>query len=142
MRNNTIQKILCVSTAAMLVALTGCKTSAPKDERSDGRALDDKEITQNLEKSLEKERTYKFSGVKVSTFAGIVQLSGFVNSEEQKDRAEEIAQNVDGVKQVVNGIALKPEMPATGNNSQSKVYSEPSDASTPSSSTNNSNSKP
>jgi hyperosmotically inducible protein len=141
MQKNTIQKILCVSTAVMLVAITGCETT-PKDERSEGRSIDDKHITENLEKSLEKEPTYKFSEVKVSTFAGIVQLSGFVNSDEQKSRAEEIAQDTDGVKQVVNGIALKPEMPATGRNSKSKVYSEPSDASTPSSSTNSTNSKP
>lgn len=133
MRKNTIQKIFCASTAAMLVAMTGCETT-PKDERSEGRTIDDKHITENVEKSLEREPTYKFSEVKVSTFAGIVQLSGFVNTDGEKSRAEDIAENTDGVKQVVNGIALKPEMPATGRNSQSRIYSEPGNASTPPSS--------
>lgn len=130
MRNTTLQKLFCVSTAAILVALTGCE-STPKDERSEGRTIDDTHITEHVEKSLEKEPTYKFSEVKVSTFAGIVQLSGFVNTDGEKDRAAEIAQNTDGVKQVVNGIALKPEMPATGRNAQSRIYSEPSSAVTP-----------
>jgi osmotically-inducible protein OsmY len=139
MRNTTMRKIFCVGTAAMLVALTGCE-STPKDERSEGRTIDDTHITENVEKSLEKEPTYKFSEVKVSTFAGIVQLSGFVNTDAEKDRAAEIAQNTDGVRQVANGIALKPEMPATGRNSQSRIYSEPS---TPSSSNGtNQNSQP
>lgn len=130
MRNNTIQLICCAGTAAMLIALTGCE-STPKDERTEGRTIDDKHITENVQKSLEREPTYKFTQVKVSTFAGIVQLSGFVNSDSEKDRAEQIAQNTDGVKQVVNGIALKPEMPPTGRNSQSRIYSEPSNPVTP-----------
>jgi len=142
MRKNTMQKIFCASTVAMLVAMTGCETT-PKDERSEGRTLDDKHITENVEKSLQKEPTYKFSEVKVSTFAGIVQLSGFVNTDNEKSRAEDIAENTDGVKQVVNGIALKPEMPATGRNSQSRIYSEPSNAVTPpASSGTNQNSQP
>ena len=125
-----MQKIFWAGAAAMLIAMTGCETT-PKDERSEGRSLDDKHITENVEKSLQKEPTYKFSEVKVSTFAGIVQLSGFVNTDGEKSRAEDIAENTDGVKQVVNGIALKPEMPATGRNSQSRIYSEPSNAATP-----------
>lgn len=130
MRNNTMQKLFCVATAAILVAMTGCK-STPKDERSEGRTVDDKHITENVQKALEREPTYKFTEVNVKTFAGVVQLSGFVNTAGEKDRAAEIAQNTDGVTQVVNGIALKPEMPATGRNSQSRIYSEPSNATTP-----------
>jgi len=131
MRNNTVQKLFCVSTAALLVAITGCQTK-PKDERSEGRTLDDKHITENVEKSLTKEPTYKFGEVKVSTFAGIVQLSGFVNTDGEKGRAEEIAQNTDGVKEVVNGIALKPAMmPATGRKSSgSTIYAEPNNPNT------------
>jgi hyperosmotically inducible protein len=138
---NTIQKILCATTAAMLVAITGCETSS-KDNRSEGRTIDDKHITENVEKSLNSEPTYKFSEVKVSTFAGIVQLSGFVNTDGEKSRAEEVAQNIDGVKQVANGITLKPEMPATGRNGQSRVYSEPSNVTTPSSTSTNQSSSP
>jgi len=134
MRNNRIQILLSVGTAAMLVAIAGCSTT-PKDERSEGRAIDDKHITENIEKKLGNEPTYKFSEVKVSTFAGIVQLSGFVNTDGEKDRAEEIAKNTDGVTQVANGIALKPEMPATGRNaSSSRIYAEPTSATSPSSS--------
>ncbi|HWC61287.1 MAG TPA: BON domain-containing protein [Verrucomicrobiae bacterium] len=131
MRSNTIQRISCASMAAVLLIVAGCQT-APKDERSEGRALDDKHITENVRKTLESEPTYKFSEVNVSTFAGVVQLSGFVNTDGEKQRAQEIAQNTDGVKQVVNGIALKPMMPATGRmNSSQKIYADPNNPSAP-----------
>jgi hypothetical protein len=41
-----------------------------------------------------------------------VQLSGFVNTEQQKDRAGEIAEHVPGVANVVNNISLKPQQPS------------------------------
>jgi osmotically-inducible protein OsmY len=50
---------------------------------------------------------YKFSEVNVSSFRGTVQLSGFVNTAEQKEQAKQIAQKVPGVKELVNNITLK-----------------------------------
>jgi hypothetical protein len=128
MRSNTIQRISCAAMAAMLLILAGCE-STPKDERSEGRALDDKHITENVRKTLESEPTYKFSEVSVSTFAGVVQLSGFVNTEGEKQRAQDIAQNTDGVKQVSNGIALKPLMPTSRPNSAQRIYADPNNPS-------------
>ena len=45
--------------------------------------------------------------VKVETLNGMVQLSGFVNSQEEKSRAEQIARNVQGVQNVKNNISVK-----------------------------------
>jgi hypothetical protein len=120
--------ISTLGAAAMLLTITGCE-STPKDERSEGRALDDKNITASIRKDLESNTTYKFNEVDVSTFAGIVQLSGFVNTQGEKNQAQEIAQNEPGVKQVVNGIALKPAMPATSRPAASqRIYSDPANA--------------
>lgn len=124
MRYNIIRMLSSVSAAVTLLALSGCE-STPKDERSEGRAIDDKHITQNVQKDLEREPTYKFNGVDVSTFAGVVQLSGFVNTEGQRARAQEIAQDVNGVREVKNGIALKPLMPTSRRNSDQQIYAEP-----------------
>jgi hypothetical protein len=43
----------------------------------------------------------------VETFKGAVQLSGFVNSSADIDRAVEIARGVNGVKSVKNAMQLK-----------------------------------
>jgi osmotically-inducible protein OsmY len=43
----------------------------------------------------------------VETFKGTVQLSGFVNSRDQKNRAATLAQNVEGVKEIANNITVQ-----------------------------------
>jgi hypothetical protein len=52
---------------------------------------------------------FKYRDVRVDAFDGVVQLGGFVNSDEQKERAAQLSQNVEGVRQVLNNIALKPQ---------------------------------
>jgi osmotically-inducible protein OsmY len=117
-----------VAAAATLLTLAGCSTSSKSnDERSEGRVADDKQIAEQVQKGLKHEPVYKFTDVDATAFGGIVQLSGFVNTEAQKKRAADIAQQVPGVRQVVNGIALKPEpMSPTGstNGPQPRIYSE------------------
>ena len=118
-------QIMAAGTA--LLIMTGCKTNSSSDERSEGRAMDDKHITETAQKKLKQEPVYKFDGVEVVTFGGVTQLSGFVNTEEQKTRAAEVVQQVEGVHQVVNGIAIKPEpMAPTGstNAAQPRIYSQ------------------
>jgi hyperosmotically inducible protein len=73
--------------------------------------VDDHKITAQIKSDLNHEPTYKFNDVDVKTFNGVVQLSGFVNTEDQKRRAAEIAQSVPGVAQVQNAISLKAEAP-------------------------------
>src|SRR5581483_8939029 len=69
------------------MGLTGCQTS--KDTtRTEGRVVDDKAL-------------YKFPGVRVETYAGVVNLSGFVDTQQQKDYAGQIASQQEGVHKVV-----------------------------------------
>jgi len=42
----------------------------------------------------------------VKTYGGIVQLSGFVDSQDQSRRAEELTRSVGGVSRLMNGLAL------------------------------------
>lgn len=46
--------------------------------------------------------------VQVEVRDGVVYLSGIVRSEEEKERAEEIARDVEGVEKVVNEIEVQP----------------------------------
>src|SRR5436190_20867639 len=85
--------------AAALLAFAGCETNS-HDQRSAGRAMDDKAISENVREELKREPVYKFDSVDAKTFGGVVQLSGFVDTEGQKRRAAEIATQVEGVHQV------------------------------------------
>jgi osmotically-inducible protein OsmY len=50
---------------------------------------------------------YKYADVTVNSFKGRVQLSGFVDSGDHKDRAEAMTKQVDGVREVINNITVK-----------------------------------
>jgi hypothetical protein len=110
----------------LAVVAAGCKTEV-KDERSAGRITDDKHINENVENSLKTDPTYKFGDVSVSTFAGIVSLGGFVNTEDQRARAVAIARTTSGVREVSNGISLKPQpmmsAPTSRPGSEQRIYS-------------------
>lgn len=45
--------------------------------------------------------------IKVVTFKGVVQLSGFVGTHANMEKAEEITRNIDGVKSVKDDMRLK-----------------------------------
>jgi len=126
MRTNKNWMRVGMGTLIVGAALAGCKTPT-HDERSEGRVKDDKNITSNVQKHLEADPTYKFQSVGVRTFAGVVELSGFVNNEEQRTRAETIARNTEGVELVANGITLKAlnAEPTGRTNTEPRVYSQP-----------------
>ncbi len=147
MRSRT-QALYAAGAALILISSTACESLMPSkahDERSEGRVLDDKNITAGVHKALESEPAYKFTGVKVDTFAGIVQLSGFVNTDDQKEKAESLAEGTPGVRKVMNGIGLKPSMPSTATsrqNSDSRIYAEPQNPSMPTESGTDANHQP
>jgi hyperosmotically inducible protein len=102
-----------ISAVIGVAALAGCSStessSSSNDQRSEGRAKDDKHITETVEKKLKSDPMYKFDSVHVSTFGGVVQLSGFVDNQDQSRRAEQLTRSVDGVSQLINALALKPQ---------------------------------
>src|SRR5580765_8285152 len=86
--------------AAVVVGFAGCEGSGHHGDRTAGREVDDHRITADVRDKLRDEPVFKFGDVDVRTFNGVVQLSGFVNTEEQKQRAAEVAQQVPQVAEV------------------------------------------
>ena len=104
-----LRKIVLVGGMSAMFALTGCEMlNHHSGDRTAGRALDDKTITATVKRDLNREPVYKFDSVDVKTYDGVVQLSGFVDTEDQKRMAGDIAKRSEGVTQVVNNISLKP----------------------------------
>jgi osmotically-inducible protein OsmY len=97
--------ILSVSALAMAGGMTGC--AGDRYTQSTGERIDDKSESSRVRGALSDDTQYKYEDVKVQTFKGVVQLSGFVNSREQKNRAGDLAKKVEGVKEVENNITVK-----------------------------------
>ena len=110
MKRSIISGLLSAVCVVAPLTFVGCATSDrdPYD-RTTGQYIDDKVLVQRIKGELDDSTVYKFSDVKVNTYKGTVQLSGFVASAEQKRAAEEIARRVDGVLSVQNNITLKDE---------------------------------
>src|ERR1051325_8867692 len=93
------------------VAFVGCATSHDSDshKRTAGQYIDDKVLAAKVHSALGDNDVYKFPDVKANTYKGTVQLSGFVETQEQKRKAEEIVRGVNGVMNVENNIVMKGE---------------------------------
>jgi hyperosmotically inducible periplasmic protein len=72
------------------------------------RIARDSAITTKVKSKYLVEKNFKSFKVSVETKDGIVILSGFVDDEATKNRAEQIAKSVKGVKSVSNGLVVKP----------------------------------
>jgi osmotically-inducible protein OsmY len=89
----------------VLLALAACG-SAPQKE-STGEYFDDTVLTTKVKAVLLGDPTVSGLAVNVETFKGVVQLSGFVKTAAERDKAVELARTVNGVKQVKNDILLR-----------------------------------
>jgi hyperosmotically inducible protein len=84
---------------------TACSSTATR--QSTGEYIDDAAITAKVKSAFVSDDSVRALDVKVDTFRGVVQLSGFVDSAAQKSRAEQIARTTNGVRDVTNNIQLK-----------------------------------
>lgn len=96
-------------TSFIFIALTalffGCASTAKHE--GTGEYVDDTVITTKVKAAIFEEDSLKSSEINVETFKGIVQLSGFVNSQADINKAVSVARQVKGVKSVKNGMRLK-----------------------------------
>ena len=80
--------------------------SASKKE-SPGEYIDDTVITAKVKAAVLEEPSLKSAEINVETYKGIVQLTGFVGSRADINKAVEVAKGVKGVKSVKNDMILK-----------------------------------
>ena len=105
MNLKTLLTAALISTSALFAA--GCASEG--HERSTGAVIDDSAITAKVKSELLAAKDVNSFDIKVRTFNGTVQLSGFVDSQWQIDKAVQIAASVDGVKHVTNDLIHKPK---------------------------------
>jgi hyperosmotically inducible periplasmic protein len=94
-----------------LTGITGCSQQNnpnPPPDRTAGQVVDDKTLTASVKSALAQNPDYKFPDITVDTMNGTVQLSGFVNTADQKSKAVEVAKGVQGVKDVDDKMTVKP----------------------------------
>ena len=93
--------------AGMISFFAGC--AATPQRQSTGEYVDDAGITTRVKTSILQEPGLKVLQIDVTTYKGVVQLSGFVDSEDSIRKAGQVAGNVEGVKSVINNLVVKPK---------------------------------
>jgi osmotically-inducible protein OsmY len=97
--------IKTILASIMIVSLVACAPTAKRE--GTGEYIDDALITTKVKAALAADPDVKATEVKVETFKGTVQLSGFVNSRESVQKAVDIARGVNGVRDVKNDMVIK-----------------------------------
>lgn len=117
MHRNSVILGVTLATAALAAGCgPGPDTSQPPVAKTTvGTEIDDTVVTTKVKSALFADADIKSFDLKVETRKGAVQLSGFVNSPSQVERAIAVTRNVEGVKSVENGITLKDGPATVGN---------------------------
>ena len=87
-----------VAVVITVLLFMGC--AAMTGRQGVGEAASDTSITTRVKSSLLADSVTGGSAIDVDTNAGMVSLNGFVKSEQERQRAVQIAQSVEGVKRV------------------------------------------
>src|SRR4026207_1186893 len=104
MKSSFKKSVPAALVAATLLFGPGCSRAAGKPA---GQTVDDSAISAKVKAAFVKDSGVRAVDVKVDTHLGVVQLSGWADSAEEKVRAEQLAKAVPGVKSVENKIELK-----------------------------------
>jgi osmotically-inducible protein OsmY len=99
--------LLIAAALALTAALgtTGCAVA--RDQETVGAYVDDATLTTRVKAKFAADRTVSAMAISVETMRGVVQLSGFARSNEERAVAERLARETSGVKAVRNDIALR-----------------------------------
>jgi hyperosmotically inducible protein len=103
--NQFIKYISALFLAVTLMSAVGC--AATSKQEGTGEYVDDSVITAKVKAAILNEATLKVAEINVETFKGVVQLSGFVGTQADIDKAIAVARAVGGVKSVKNDMRLK-----------------------------------
>ena len=90
---------------AITTALAGCASTSKQE--STGQYIDSSAITTKVKANLLADKDIKALPISVETYKGTVQLSGFVDNNQQRQKAIAAAKSVPGVTSVKDSLVVK-----------------------------------
>lgn len=100
-------KPLVLATLLALAAVSSIGCASTRTSEGTGEYVDDTVITAKVKSAFLGEKGLKVAEINVETFKGVVQLSGFIESRADADRAIGLARAVSGVVSVKDDMRIK-----------------------------------
>jgi hyperosmotically inducible protein len=97
--------LITILAAGLAISAAACAATPTRE--STGGYVDDSTITAKVKTNLAQDPKVSASDVSVKTYKGVVDLSGFVNSQSQISEARLVAGQVNGVKAVHDNLIVK-----------------------------------
>ena len=95
------------SVSFLIVAAMLCACAPFAGRETMGEYVDDAGITASVKNKIFQDPALKMFQIHVETFQNTVQLSGFVDSVTEAAKAERLARNVQGVRNVQNTLVVR-----------------------------------
>ena len=105
--NATIRTSLIAAISAVLLSTTFAGCAVVRDQEPVGAYVDDSVVTSRVKAKFAGDKMVSALAIGVETLKGVVQLSGFAKSSDEKEMAERLARGTPGVTQVRNDIVVK-----------------------------------
>ena len=100
-----MKRTMTALAVAATLAISGCAVTS--GQSTAGQYVDDATITTRVKARMAKAPEVAATRINVETLNGVVQLSGFAASAEEKSKAVEIAREVPDVKAVRDSIIVR-----------------------------------
>ena len=101
-----IRALALAALAGTTILTAGC--AVIRGQETAGAYVDDVAITTAVKARFVEDKTVDAAAIKVDTLNGTVALSGFAKSNAEKSQAEFLARNTRGVREVRNGLTVRP----------------------------------
>ena len=108
----TGSRFLCAAAlVASALGFTGCKSvpATPPNATGSDIANDDAALAARVKAALAADPGLRALPMSVATYRGVVQLSGYADSDGQIQKALAVARGVPGVQSVSNELHLRPQ---------------------------------
>jgi len=106
-RRSVLNAALGTIAVAILSACASDKQPS-EEKRMTGEFTSDAALTAKVKSAIATDVGARTAAaINIDTYRGVVQLTGFVNSPEQAQRAEAAAKKVEGVRSVKNDVRIK-----------------------------------
>lgn len=100
------RRLKVVTLVAAILAVSACAPTRTRE--STGEVVDDSVVTTRVKTALINDPITKAHQIDVDTRRGVVQLSGFVDSANERSEAVAVARKVNGVKEVQDNMKVSP----------------------------------